>query len=65
MLDVKHALMKCAAKRVALADCSKFTTRGLYTFCKYEELDVLITVQTEQNARALDEIAKKTEIILA
>ena len=30
-----------------------------------EELDVLITVQTEQNARALDEIAKKTEIILA
>ena len=65
MLEVKHALVKCAAKRVCLADSSKFTTRGLYTSCKYEELDVLITVQTEQNARALDEIAKKTEVILA
>ena len=65
MLDVKHALMKCAAKRVGLADSSKFTTRGLYTFCNYEELDVLITIRTEQNARFLDEIAKKTEVILA
>lgn len=65
MLDVKRALMKCASKRIGLADSSKFTNRGLYTFCKYEDLDILVTIKTEQNARALDEIAKKTEIVLA
>lgn len=65
MLDVKRALMNCATKRVALADSSKFKTRGLYTFCKYAELDTLITIKTEENARTLDEISKYTEVILA
>lgn len=66
MLDVKRALMLCATKRVGLLDSSKFSTRGIYTFCTFDELDVLITVKTEENARALDEIAKhNVEIILA
>ncbi len=66
MLDVKRALIASAIKKVALLDSSKFSTRGIYTFCKFDELDILITVRTEQNARALDEIAKhNVEIILA
>ncbi|MDD3411377.1 MAG: DeoR/GlpR family DNA-binding transcription regulator [Eubacteriales bacterium] len=66
MLDVKRAMMACATKRVGLLDSSKFLTRGIYTFCTFDELDVLITVKTEENARALDEIAKhNVEIVLA
>lgn len=66
MRDVKCALMSCATKKVALLDSSKYQTRGIYTFCSFEELDTLITVKTEQNAPILDEIAKRgVEIILA
>lgn len=66
MLDVKRSLMKCASRRVGLIDSSKFYTRGVYTFCTFTELDVLITVRTEQNAKALDEIEKhNVQIILA
>lgn len=64
--DVKCALMGCADKKVALVDSSKYHTRGIYTFCQFDELDTLITIRTEENARILDEIARQgVEIILA
>lgn len=66
MLDVKRSLMMCASRRVGLLDSSKFFTRGVYTFCTFDELDMLVTVRTEQNAWALDEIEKhNVKIVLA
>lgn len=66
MVDIKRSLMKCSSKRVALVDSSKFSTRGLYTYSKYPEIDTLITVKTEGNAEALEKIANEgVEIILA
>lgn len=64
--DVKCALMSTADRKVALLDSSKYQTRGIYTFCNFSELDTLITVRTEENARILDEINRQgVEIILA
>lgn len=66
ILDIKQAIMSCAAKKVALLDSSKFVVRGIYTFCPFSELDAIITVRTEQNAELLDQISKHgVEIILA
>lgn len=66
ILDVKQAIMSCAAKKVALLDSSKFFARGVYTFCPFSELDAIITVRTEQNAEILDQIARQgVEVILA
>lgn len=66
ILDVKQAIISCAAKKVALLDSSKFAARGIYTFCPFSELDAIITVRTEQNAEVLDQIAQQgVEIILA
>lgn len=65
MLDIKRAIMACASKRIALLDSSKFVTRGIFNFCSFDELDVLITVETDQNAPALEEIASHgVEVIL-
>lgn len=48
-LLVKTAAAQCADKRIALLDSSKFIKRGIYVFCKWEEIDQLITVKTAEN----------------
>lgn len=64
-LDVKKNMVKCATKKIALLDSSKFVGRGIFNFCSFEELDTIITVGTESNARELKRIADLgVEIIL-
>lgn len=66
MVDIKRSLMKCASRTVVLVDSSKFSTRGLYTYSKYSEIDTLITVKTKDNEEALKRIEDEgVEIILA
>lgn len=55
-LDIKRNMIRSASKVVALADSSKFMCRGIYTYCEYNEVDILITVQTPENEAALDKI---------
>jgi len=67
-LDIKRNMIRSASKGVALADSSKFMCRGIYTYCEYSEVDVLITVQTPENEAALDRIRNSNpgiDIILA
>lgn len=67
-LDIKKNMVSSASKVVGLADSSKFMCSGIYTYCNYEELDVLITVKTEENEGALVRLAEKypgLEIVLA
>ncbi|EPX87786.1 transcriptional regulator, DeoR family [Rubellimicrobium thermophilum DSM 16684] len=42
MVDTKRAMFDCAAKRVLLADHTKFERRALYAMCALEEFDVVI-----------------------
>ncbi|WP_130838340.1 hypothetical protein [Lachnoclostridium sp. Marseille-P6806] len=63
-METKKAMIECSARKVALVDSSKFLTRGLYTFFRYEELDMLITVETEQNKGILREIERKGVTII-
>ncbi len=58
MRSVKEALVGCATTRIALLDSSKFHSRGLYTFCDFDALDILITVENEENAPLLEGIAR-------
>lgn len=64
-LDVKQCMVRCATKKIALLDSSKFVGRGIYNFCSFEELDAIITVKTEANTNELKRIANLgVEIIL-
>lgn len=67
-LDIKKNMISSASKVVAVADSSKFMCNGIYTYCRYEELDVLITVQTEENEEAIERLGAqypRLEIVLA
>lgn len=57
-MSVKRCMVACANQRVAVLDSSKFIGRGVYTFCKFKDIDILITVEKEQNKRDLDRISK-------
>lgn len=64
-LQVKKYSALCADKRIALLDSSKFSRRGIYVFCEFENIDTLITVQTKENADQLKRIADLgAEIVL-
>lgn len=64
-LEVKKRCVGCAAKRIAVANSSKYIRRGIYVFCDFSEIDTLITVKTEENAHQLEQIAKKgVDIVL-
>lgn len=66
MRSVKESLVSCATTKIALLDTSKYHSRGIYTFCDFETLDILITIETTENAPILDKIAKhNVEIVLA
>lgn len=56
-LQVKKYSAMCADKRIALLDSSKFMRRGIYVFCDFKDIDVLITVKTPENAAQLERIA--------
>lgn len=56
-LQVKKYSALCADKRIALLDSSKFSRRGIYVFCEFENIDTLITVQTKENSDQLKRIA--------
>ena len=58
MREVKNSLTHSATMRIALLDSSKYVFRGIYTFCTFDDLDVLITVETPENRQFLDEIAR-------
>ena len=64
-LSVKKNMLACASKKVAVLDSSKFLSRGIFTFCDFEDLDVMITTKTDSNGKMLDEIARKgVELVL-
>lgn len=64
-LEVKKRCVGCAAKRIAVANSSKYIRRGIYVFCDFSEIDTLITVETDDNAHQLEQIAKKgVDIVL-
>ena len=67
-LDIKKNMINSATKVVGMADSSKFMCNGIYTYCNYEDLNVLITVKTEENEGALERLAGRypgLEIVLA
>jgi DeoR/GlpR family transcriptional regulator of sugar metabolism len=64
-LSVKRCCADCADMRIALLDSSKFIRRGIYPFCDFSNLDVLITVKTDENAAQLERISNLgVEIVL-
>lgn len=66
MRSVKEALVACATTKIALLDTSKYHSRGIYTFCDFDTLDILITIETPENAHILEKISKHgVEIVLA
>lgn len=58
-LGVKEAIVGCANKKIALLDSSKFIGRGIFTFCKFKDLDVIITVKTAQNEKRIKQIERE------
>ena len=67
-LDIKKNMINSATKVVGMADSSKFMCNGIYTYCNYEDLNVLITGKTEENEGALERLAGRypgLEIVLA
>lgn len=64
-LTVKKQMVACARKRIALLDSSKFSFTGIFTFCNFSDLDVMITVKTDSNEKDLEEIASRgVELVL-
>lgn len=64
-LGSKKASAQCSQKRIGMMNSSKYYRRGIYVFCDFQDLDTLITVETEENRPELDRISKLgTEIIL-
>lgn len=65
-LPVKKYSAACADKKIAVLDSSKFIRRGIYVFCDFHDVDILITVKTEENEKQLERIADLgVEIVLA
>mgnify|MGYP000772548353 CR=1 FL=1 len=58
-LSVKEKTAACAKKRIAVLDSSKFIKRGIYTFCNFKDIDIMITVETDDNKEQLDYIYKQ------
>ncbi|HWS30302.1 MAG TPA: DeoR/GlpR family DNA-binding transcription regulator [Clostridia bacterium] len=58
-MSVKKNIVACANKRIAVLDSSKFIGRGIFTFCEFSQLDVMITVKTSENEAQLREIEKQ------
>lgn len=64
-LPVKKHSARCADKRIALLDSSKFSRRGIYVFCEFADIDTLITAKTKDNEAQLNRIADLgVEIVL-
>ncbi|MDR2506352.1 MAG: DeoR/GlpR family DNA-binding transcription regulator [Oscillospiraceae bacterium] len=65
-LMVKKAAAACADKRIAVIDSSKFIRRGIYVFCDWHDIDILVTVKTDENEEQLEKIEKMgVQIVLA
>jgi DeoR/GlpR family transcriptional regulator of sugar metabolism len=63
---IKKQMIKSAAEVIAVIDSSKFSSSGINMVCEFSEIDKLITVETVDNARTLENIrAKGVEVILA
>jgi len=58
-MSVKRNIVACASKKIAVLDSSKFAGRGVFTYCDFEDLDVMITTKTDSNEEMLKEIAEK------
>lgn len=55
MVETKRAMFDCAAKRVLMADHTKFERRALHAMCALDEFDVVI-VDDATPARTIDAI---------
>lgn len=65
-LPAKKNFAACADKRIALLDSSKFIRRGIYVFCDFRDIDILVTIKTDENKEQLERIADfGVEIVLA
>ena len=64
-LSIKRHIVASASKTIAVLDSSKFFGRGIFTFCEFAKLDMMITVKTSENEHKLREIEKQgVELIL-
>lgn len=64
-LTVKQLASQCASRRIAMLDSGKYSSRGIYVFCDFKNIDTLITVKTPDNENQLSRIADTgVEIIL-
>lgn len=64
-LTIKQHVARCASRCIALLDSSKYSSRGIYVFCDFKNIDTLITVKTKENEAQLARIADAgVEIIL-
>ena len=61
--DTKRAIVRCSAKRIVLADSSKFQTRAISPYCDWRDIDVLIT-DTDAPIAAVNQLRKQVEVIL-
>ena len=66
LLDIKQKMIQVSNKVVLLIDSSKFLSSGFYPFCGFNEIDTLITVETEENKESIDRLRDEgIEVILA
>lgn len=64
-LTVKQLQAGCASRCIAMLDSGKYSSRGIYVFCDFKNIDTLITVKTRENEAQLNRIADTgVEIIL-
>lgn len=64
-ISVKKKVVECSKQCIALMDSSKYLRSGIYVFCDFSDIDVLITVETDENKEQIERIGKEgVKIIL-
>ena len=66
-VQVKRKLIKCATKKIAVLDSTKFMHSGVHEFCSFDDIDVIITTKTAESAQQIKMIKEKynVEVIFA
>lgn len=62
-LDLKRHVMRRAGKVILLADATKFDYRGTFEFCRWRDVDVLVTDALSEDSRRL--VSDVGELVIA
>lgn len=60
---IKSKIVEKSEKAIVLADSSKFNNSGLFTFCDWSRVDLLIT-DTRVNKQDINQLKKITEVMI-